>query len=195
MKQRTDFVSNSSSSSFIIDAKADPYFGSSYSFEEYLNDYLNRDVFPIFDFLSTWQGINNVGRLRLCTDKELISAVKSDSLRYCISNKDSYIANRMNETACKLINLYKLINSTTDNDQKKIYNDEYQTLFRQFNADTEHLLNTIKDILLPVFKDYKLRYLSASDHDDENDGGMNEDEAREHFHSLNCEFSRYYNNH
>lgn len=151
MKIRKGFVSNSSSSSFIIefhhkDELRPSVDGDAISFKEYCDEYLSRDFFGYF--LE-----ENIDRFTFVDNNVLIEGFYKNIIKYKLPIKSKKTFNEMKKVVENI------------NSHQARWTPEISSLWKEVNKYEKLILNDIKEILQPVYKDMVFYVFSASDNE------------------------------
>jgi len=174
---RSDFVSNSSSSSFIVDAASDPHdkLPNHMSFETYCREWLNRDVFGWWDRPTV---------LSYKNPEFFINCIKENIEPYhAILKTDRKLGE-------------ELLEHIRRTDDSKIKWEDKKHDYAKIKEIEDTLIEHITDVLLPVFKDMDLHYVDAADDTYMEEGTNAEEFYEDQYRSIhNPKFSRHYNCH
>ena len=190
---RRDFVSNSSSSSFIIDTDSDPdgiIDQKTIEFADYCKTYLERDIFGRY-----WYDLDNQMPEFIFVSKdwfmELFNMNKQDAIFWHVLDSDRSFANEIVRKQHEYSEKYKDISFKIQENVDKYFGAQNEIL----NLGLK-LIENISEILIPVFGNMKLHYACGSDDSQSHSQWMN-DEAyyRDHIWKLNGKFTREYNEH
>lgn len=153
MKVRNGFVSNSSSSSFVIESKYsdDIPDGRSITFKEYCDDYLLENMID-------WGLPEDIRQVKICSDDEFI-----------------------NEFTNYSGSLYRVPRCAEDEfEEFKIADKTYSSDRKRYQEARDKLVNKVYELLKPKFDNLELYEFDASDHDhtyaDDEDSDINDED-------------------
>lgn len=184
---RNDFVSNSSSSSFIIDAESDPQniFKHKITFQKYTKKFLEQDIF------GRWliDDLKRPEKFKLRDNQWFIDNFLKGDIYWHLLETDTNLMNQLYTKNNEFLEI--------TNDRKAGFEKTLQ-YYNELNKISNTLLKNIADVLEPVYGNIKLHYICAYD-DCHTNGTLacDEDYYRNEFRKLKdkAKFSREYNEH
>lgn len=198
MKHRTDFVSNSSSCTFIIDADADRdcLADRTLSFEDYYNaGYLKEDICGSW-FLYAFEKINHARAMKFYNADELAERFNKDRIYLCALESDKELVKKLGDVFDEIVEIYEKTQYTKQFDENRALYDKSRALTDEMRnlqkTMVEHVFIAIKDKMT----DFKVAELSGEDGLYTYDDSINDEEyISEYVNSCNSKFYRVYNNH